>query len=204
MKPTERQTRKLNKIFGDDIAKALPKHKSSFSRIIVVSIFTSLLLLLAFSRLYQSPSGSEHDFIDCKIGRIIDGDSVVLECLQNLSKKGRSRLFCIDAPEMDQQPWGQLAKASLQSKILSPSVDVNIMAPNDLYDRAIVEIFYHSLNLNLELVREGSAAVYREYCHREDYFAAEAEARSHNRGIWSKSNDDYHQTPWAYRKAKKN
>ncbi|MCP4310204.1 MAG: thermonuclease family protein, partial [Bacteroidetes bacterium] len=76
----------------------------------------------------------------------------------------------------------------------------------DRYGRLIGEVWTHDSdtiqeNLNLAMVRSGSAAVYPKYCKEWKYFQAQEGAQSLSAGIWEKPGQ--HQSPWEYRKAKR-
>ncbi len=73
----------------------------------------------------------------------------------------------------------------------------------DRYGRIVGELIRDGLNLNVEPVRTGQAAVYPKYCPqtRSDYYEAEREARRDELGIWSKPGEQ--QQPWAYRQSRR-
>ncbi|QFZ91224.2 thermonuclease family protein [Synechococcus elongatus] len=51
----------------------------------------------------------------------------------------------------------------------------------DRFGRLIAEVFYQGKNVNLQMVREGQAVVYRQYligCDRNAYLPAELEAKA--------------------------
>lgn len=107
------------------------------------------------------------------------------------------RLYCIDAPELDQYPWGDRARAALG---LSSGDRVTLVRHGaDRYGRVIAEIIRpDGQNVGLELVRAGHAAVYRRYCPAGAYYRAEDEARRAGVGIWRRPGEQ--QTPWEWRR----
>lgn len=107
------------------------------------------------------------------------------------------RLYCIDAPELDQYPWGDRARAALG---LSRGDRVTLVRHGtDRYGRVIAEIIRpDGQNAGLELVRAGHAAVYRRYCRTDAYYRAEDEARRVVEGIWLRPGEQ--QTPWEWRR----
>ena len=109
------------------------------------------------------------------------------------------RLACIDAPEMRQPTYGELAKQQLQA--LLPVNTVVSLRPvdTDRYGRVVAEIFRPDGNVNLSLVSSGHAVVYRQYlgnCNAETYLNAEAVAQQNGLGFWSQPNPVM---PWDFR-----
>ncbi len=155
--------------------------------------------------------------------KVSDGDTITVTQVGTTGPKIKVRLACIDAPEMAQGPAGEAGRDALAE--LAPfggSVSLRVI-DTDRYKRSVAEVFVpggggdgegsdgndeagngsRSLNVNLELVRQGKAFVYRDYlkkgCAVKDYEAAEAEARERKRGVWAESIEK----PWDYRKRKR-
>lgn len=130
--------------------------------------------------------------------KIYDGDTMTLNCS---GAKVKTRLYCIDAPEMKQHPWGRQARDTLRK--MTPNTIVLRTVDTDQYGRSIGEIFVPGLDdsLNLQLVKQGQAAVYWKYCNRPDYFWAEQQARGGRKGIWQQTG--LQQKPWVSRAARK-
>lgn len=133
---------------------------------------------------------------DCRVEKISDGDTMNLRCGTQLVKV---RLYCIDAPEMAQKPWGTRSREHLQS-ITTPTVKL-LKIDQDQYGRTVGEVYTTDAEprlLNLEQVAAGQAAVYEQFCDNPRYPSAEREARAAKRGIWSRRGE--HQKPWDYRR----
>lgn len=129
-----------------------------------------------------------------QVGAVFDGDTLDVH---HLKDHQRIRLYCIDAPESDQPPWGGEARDELRA--LAPAgteVRLDVRA-RDAYGRLVAEVFVGEKNLNLVMVEAGRAAVYSRFCQDDAYFEAEARARDRNLGIWS--SPGLHQTPWKWR-----
>jgi len=114
-----------------------------------------------------------------------DGDTL------SVSAGGSRRtilLACIDAPETAHSPYGTDARSALQAMApVGSSVTVK-GGKRDRYGRTVAEIWRGSTNVNLELVRQGDAFVYRQYlsgCDRNAYLSAESQAESARLGVWS-------------------
>ena len=130
-----------------------------------------------------------------------DGDSITV--IGN-GKKVKVRLACIDAPELAQRPYGQQAKRALQQMLpIGTAVRLQIKDV-DRYGRTVAEVFTPSspAPVNLRLVSQGMAYIYRQYFNCDPYTYGEAEtgAALSKRGFWSVPEL---QRPWDYRKCKR-
>ncbi|PZO50929.1 MAG: hypothetical protein DCF15_15290 [Phormidesmis priestleyi] len=110
------------------------------------------------------------------------------------------RLACIDAPEMRQPTYGELAKQQLQA--LLPVNTVVSLRPvdTDRYGRLVAEVFRPNGSVNLSLIASGHAVVYRQYlssCNAETYLNAEAIAQQNGLLFWSQANPVM---PWDFRR----
>ncbi len=131
----------------------------------------------------------------CTLNRVVDGDSLQLVCA---GETREVRLYCIDAPETAQRPWGKRALANLR-KIATREVEMREIE-TDRFGRTVAEVYTSGeprLSLNVEQVRLGQAAVYPRYCEESRFFRAERTARDASLGIWA--SPGAHQTPWDFR-----
>jgi endonuclease YncB( thermonuclease family) len=132
----------------------------------------------------------------CNVTKIYDGDTMTLQC-SGEEKETKVRLYCIDAPEMQQKPWGTNSRDYLR-KISSTQVKL-VTIDRDRYGRIVGEVITdNGVNLNLALVEAGQAAVYSAYCKKPEYSVAQQNAKSAKKGIWS--DPGAHQAPWDWRK----
>ena len=125
-----------------------------------------------------------------------DGDTLrVREGQQHLTV----RLACIDAPEKAQRPYGASAAARLRQLLpAGKSVSLRIIG-KDKYGRTIAEVFTQKRSINLQMVQEGQAAIYRQYlsgCSGDELLAAEAAAKKKKLGFWNQTNPTM---PWDFR-----
>ncbi len=136
----------------------------------------------------------------CRLSSIHDGDTIRARCNGDAIK---IRLFCIDAPELTQKPWGQESRDALREWLPRGAQFELHQHGRDRYGRYIGELVKDGVNLNQRLVSEGYAAVYRKYCpsRQKKYYAAEQRATQEHLGIWEKPG--LHQTPWAWRHQKR-
>lgn len=111
------------------------------------------------------------------------------------------RLACVDAPEMAQAPWGQQSANRLQQLLpIGQTVRLRVI-DRDQYGRTVAEVFKGNQSVNLQIVREGMAVVYRQYlngCNSNQYLQAEVEAKQKKRGYWKQNNPVM---PWDFRRA---
>jgi len=120
----------------------------------------------------------------CVVDSVTDGDT--LRC-----GGVPIRLLLIDAPEMDQGPWGEVAKAALTS-LAPPGTELRLeydVDPNDRYDRVLAYLHLDDGRMiNEELIGMGVAlvSVYPPNVKYVDQFRATQEEAVRNRaGLWS-------------------
>nr|WP_199298278.1 MULTISPECIES: thermonuclease family protein [unclassified Trichocoleus] len=109
---------------------------------------------------------------------------------------------CIDAPETGQRPWGQQSAAKLK-QLLPPGKAVLVREiERDRYGRTVAELFLGNQSVNLRMVQEGQAVVYRHYLSgcaatQNQYLRAEAQAKQKKLGFWNQSKAVM---PWDFRR----
>ncbi|NPE55911.1 thermonuclease family protein [Dickeya dadantii] len=131
-----------------------------------------------------------------KTNRVIDGDTFVL--VNEKGEEKKIRLACIDAPEKDQY-FGIYAKNYLNDKLAGKdNIVVNII-DIDKYGRYIAFVGDDG-NVNKDMVRNGYAWVYRQYCHDPSYLNLEVDAKKKKIGLWENDNPI---PPWEWRHEKK-
>jgi len=130
----------------------------------------------------------EEDLFD--IISVYDGDTITAE---KYSRKIKIRLMGIDAPEnargaMPSQPYSEASKKYLQNRVLNKKVRLKLYG-KDRYGRYLGEVFLKETNVNMELVSEGLAEVYRGKMEKDfdpsPYREAEAQAKSFRKGMWA-------------------
>lgn len=128
-----------------------------------------------------------------------DGDTIRVN---DGGKTVTVRLGCIDAPERAQRPFGQMASAHLK-QLLPKGQPVELrQIDRDRYGRTVAEVSTNGRSVNLQMVSDGMAAVYRQYvqgCNVNQFYQAEQQAKSAGLGIWNPSNP-LQVMPWDYRK----
>lgn len=144
-----------------------------------------LLLLLALvlgtspRALYQPPSSS--------VASIESEDTVRFEASNEILAL---RVACIDAPEMSQQPCGQTSRQRLQQLLSLRKRVIVVPVGRDRHGRTGAKVFTGNLSVNVAIVPEGQAVVYRQYLKNypdleATFFKAEQSAQSRKLGFWS-------------------
>jgi micrococcal nuclease len=155
-------------------------------KIFLTFMAVSLICIPALSR-------AEH----LTVAYVDDGDTIICE---NRDITIRVRLVGIDAPEIDNkknnrqgQPFGPQAKLVLEKLVLHKVVDIVGYGLDD-YNRLLAAVNTNGKNINLEMVSQGMAEVYKgkvpKGFNTEPYIKAEQEAKTSSRGIWSQG-DSY-------------
>lgn len=139
--------------------------------------------------------GPTSEMLSCEVASIYDGDTMRVRCGGQLMKV---RLYCIDAPEMGQKPWGRESRDYLRS--ITPKRVLVRPVTKDRYGRTVGEVFTASgsaQSLNLKMVGSGRAAVYEKYCSELSYRSVALRAEQAMLGIWREPGQQ--QKPWEWR-----
>ncbi|MEM7377890.1 MAG: thermonuclease family protein [Pseudomonadota bacterium] len=130
----------------------------------------------------------------CQVEQVYDGDSLRVRCDGHVETV---RVYCIDAPEIGQPPWGERAHRRAQRALGGGTVTLNPVE-RDSYGRLVATVMADGNDLGETLVRDGLAVVYTRYCPRTaPIHTAEAAARGDKLGVWR--TPGLHQTPWRWR-----
>lgn len=75
----------------------------------------------------------------------------------------------------------------------------------DRYGRSVAELYVGKQSVNLQMVRDGQAVVYRQYLSgsaatKDQYLQAEAQAKKQRLGFWNQKSPVM---PWDYRRGKR-
>jgi len=138
--------------------------------------------------------------VNATVVSIGDGDTIRV---RQAGKALTVRLACIDAPETAQTPYGQQARKYLQQRLpIGREVSLNIKT-TDRYGRSVAEVF-SGVNINLALVEDGQAFVYRQYlsgCDAKEYLDAEYRASRRRYGVWQVEGGI--SRPWDFRRGRR-
>jgi endonuclease YncB( thermonuclease family) len=152
--------------------------------------------VLALFLLSAAPASAEEI-----LGRVVaihDGDTLTL--LNADQEQVRVRLAEIDTPEAS-QPWGNRARQALAAMVARKDIRV-VVADIDRYGRTVGRVYVGAVDVNAELVRQGSAWIYRQYMHDRALLTLEADARTARRGLWSLPVADQ-VPPWTWRRQRR-
>lgn len=159
-----------------------------------------LLTLISFLAPIISPAQTNSYY--GHVVSVSDGDSITV--LDRQLREHKIRLNGIDAPEAGQE-FSQASRRHL-AKLVSGREVLVIWQMTDRYERELAKIMVDRMDINLEQLRAGMAWYFREYERdvpeedRENFDAAEREARSERRGLWQQLNP---LPPWEYRARKR-
>lgn len=191
-----------------------------FKPVVLLIAFLSLLLNPYIAALYAHPGGTDstgghynrktgeyhshsskktsakiNDSWTGKVVGVSDGDTI--KVLRN-GEQVKIRLYGIDTPEK-KQAFGQVAKRYTADFVAGKVVSVEPI-DKDRYGRTVALVSANGISLNKELVQNGFAWVYGQYCKKEfctEWKELEGQARSNRKGLWAESSP---QTPWEFRK----
>ena len=137
-------------------------------------------------------------FTKGRVIQVADGDTIVVHL--GMGKTERVRLYGIDAPE-SRQKGGEDATAFAKTMLLFQSVALSEI-DRDQYGRSVALVRLEDGRIaNEEMVREGHAWVYRNYCREAfcaKWYALEHRAKKEGRGLWRQTNPT---PPWQWRRA---
>lgn len=158
------------------------------------------ILHLAVAFIGQLPVAAHAE--QCLVDHCHDGDTCTLRCGvgTDVVRRIKVRLHCIDAPEIRQEPWGKWSARALQHYAPAGALIDFEALKSDRYGRTVGVLRSKDANLNLEMVRQGFAAVYEKYCAEPAFYEAQAQAQAARRGIWSRPGEQ--QRPWDWRQGK--
>lgn len=137
-----------------------------------------------------------------RLKKIFDGDTVAAFVDGQLQK---IRLIGIDAPEMEQRPWGGKAKECIEALIRTTATKVSLeydLERRDKYGRILAYAWTQDGKmLNEELLRQGCAVLFTvppnvKYAGRLRF--AQKKARDLKAGIWGENG--LHDRPYDFRK----
>jgi micrococcal nuclease len=168
-----------------------PYARETMNRIIAPIV--SLLLASAFPLVAQAQT------LTGKVVSVGDGDTLRVT---TSSKALTVRLACIDAPETAQLPHGRASTGRLKQLLPVGQAITLRVADTDRYGRAVAKVYRDNLSINLAMVQEGQAVVYRDYLSacpelREQLLKVEASAKSRRIGFWAQANPVM---PWDFRR----
>lgn len=169
-------------------------------------VAVSLTALTSWTAKAEVPKRANINLVQNALFKVVstrDGDDVTVS---RGSERLRIRLACIDAPEMEQKPWGQQSAQRLK-QLLPAGQTVQLRVVNtDESGRTVAEVYRGNQSVNLQMVKEGQAVVYPHHINncaasKNQYLQAEATAKQQRLGFWNQSQPI---TPWDFRRSQRN
>lgn len=167
----------------------------------LIAVFTAFILLCSFYNGFRA--GAQHvNIVYVSVVRVHDGDtiSVILN-----GKREKVRLIGIDAPELDQRPWGSKAKKHLEKLmgIANWIVSLEFDAERrDKYGRLLCYVLTSDKKMiNLQMLEEGYAMLFTvppNVKYIDKLRKAQYEARQQRLGIWG--SEGLKESPGDYRR----
>jgi micrococcal nuclease len=153
-----------------------------------ITSFAFVIIALCFSSPGIDRSFAAQNSPGVRVIKVHDGDSVTLVVNGKMRK---TRLIGIDAPEMNQRPWGRKAKEHLIDILNHTDWLVTVETDEvsqDKYGRALASLWTNSNELiNERMVRDGYAVLFTilpNVRHRVAFSRAEKLAQQEMKGIW--------------------
>ena len=144
-----------------------------------------LPLLLQGCQSATTPQG-----LKVKVAQVVSGQTLEVTGIgEQPARATRVRLVGIDAPDLQQQPWGKAAKDRLEAMIGSQTVLLEFdVQDKDSFGRLLAYVWQDKILLNERLVAQGYVlSVPRSPNHKYDQRLDRAQewARLMGQGIWN-------------------
>ncbi|WP_414585966.1 thermonuclease family protein [Scytonema sp. PCC 10023] len=152
-----------------------------------IAILFCLLLLVACQ---PQKKAEESTRIQIKVAQVVSGQTLeVVGIGEQPSLISQVRLLSIDAPDLQQRPWGDAAKERLEALVGEQPVMLEFdVQMKDKFGRTLAYAWKDEVLLNEQLVKEGYALfVGRSPNHKYDLRLERAQqwARLMGQGIWN-------------------
>ncbi len=152
-------------------------------------IFTLIFLITSLFYLFSDKKDNSRVNEYVRAIKVFDGDTILLKYNNEDIKV---RLIGIDAPEMEQRPWGKRAKRHLERILKKSNNIVKIeldIERYDKYERLLAYLWTPDGNLiNEIMIRNGYAVLLTippNVKYVERFIKAEETAKKQKKGIWS-------------------
>lgn len=154
-------------------------------------LFVLLLLVLAVTENVFAWPG--------QVVSVTDGDTI--KVLDPAGQQVKVRLYGIDTPEK-KQSFGQAATKHTANMIAGKTVEIEEV-DRDRYGRIVGIVLVGGVNVNQELVKNGYAWVYKQYCKKpecREWQVLEQAAKATRLGLWL---DPAPMSPWDWRRGQR-
>ena len=168
---------------------------------IVIGLTASIaVLFFSLYGRYQAETQSKTEYV--RVVEVNDGDTITVFLD---SRREKVRLIGIDAPELQQRPWGQRAKKHLREMLSMSQWTVSLefdIEKRDKYGRLLSYVWTTDRRMiNVQMLKDGYAmplTVPPNIRYVDEFRKAQDEARSKGLGIWGRGG--LKETPREYRK----
>lgn len=120
-----------------------------------------------------------------QVQRVVSGQTLEVKIDRAITKV---RLIGIDAPDLDQKPWGIAAKQQL-AELVNPAnkIQLEIESDRDPYNRILAYVWQNDTLVNEQLVKQGYVLANTQFPHKYSrrLLDAQAYARIMGYGIWN-------------------
>lgn len=169
-------------------------------RILIGLTASIMVLLFSLYGRYQAETKSKITYL--KVVEVHDGDTISVIFGD---RNERVRLIGIDAPELQQKPWGQRAKRHLSELLSASQWTVSIefdIEKRDVHGRLLSYIWTSDGRMiNVQMLKDGYAVLYTfppNIRYVDEFKKAQDEARGKGLGIWGRGGPK--ETPREYRR----
>jgi len=138
----------------------------------------------------DTPPPANDSLMYAKIVSVGDGDTFRASSTIGVFT---TRLACIDAAELNQVPYGQMASNRLKQLLpVGETVTIKVV-DTDRYGRKVAEVWRGKTSINLTMVQEGMAVTYPQYLNncpqlKSTLVQAEKTAKQKKLGFWQQAN----------------
>ena len=143
-----------------------------------------LLLLIQGCQSATTPQG-----LEVKVAHVVSGQTLEVTGIGKPTEATRVRLIGIEAPDLQQQPWGQVAKEQLAAIVENRTVLVEFdIQAKDSFGRHLAYVWQDKVLVNELLVAKGYVlSTPRSPNHKYDgrLSRAQESARLMSQGIWN-------------------
>lgn len=126
--------------------------------------------------------------ISAEVERVVSGQTIEIATAENRDFT-KVRIIGIDAPDLQQSPWGQAAQQRL-TELISTSKRVGLESETttlDSFNRLLAHVWHNETLVSEQLVKEGCVLANTKYPHKYSQRLVDAQeyARLMGYGIWN-------------------
>jgi micrococcal nuclease len=142
--------------------------------------------------LFSCQASDSSATITAQVERVISGQTIEVLLTQpdNSSSTAKVRIIGVNAPDLQQSPWGKAAKQKLEELIgqtdSSQSIQLDIQS-QDRFNRYLAHVWHNGTLISEQLVKEGYVLADTDYPNQysQRLWYAQEYARLMGYGIWN-------------------